>query len=69
MRVFQYFKYKKTYFLYYPFNSVTKSLACVKSSKFFPDFYQPFPILSLCWVAPNREIQICCLVHFLRWYL
>ena len=51
-----YFKVRKSTFLCYRPNLVSESLdCCLKSCVFFPDFYPPFSIPTLCRVAPKLQ--------------
>ena len=59
---YSYFKVRKPTFLYNRPNLVSKFLACLKSSKFFPDFYHSFYTLFVSSGSWNySEEPICCL--------
>ena len=54
---FWYFLVRKPTFLYYHLSVVSESLACLKSSAFFPNFYDSFFILFLYTVAPKITVK------------
>ena len=56
--VFLVFQGQRINLSYDLFNLISESLVCrLKPSIFFPNLYHPFPIRSLCWIAPKITVK------------